>query len=138
MPCKDSSSKIVVRLDRQDRLIDFDFSKITCSKEIGQGTGFKEYCLGRTIEDIFKSDFNEILRVLNLKDSEDQFLLFLEWDALRTSIAQYRGLENEVDTQRYQISSITYDEDQVEISQVIRPLKEMPKIVSCAVQATKL
>mgnify|MGYP000733469459 CR=1 FL=1 len=40
MPCKDTTSKVTVFLDANDRLVDYDFSKITCSKEIGGGDFF--------------------------------------------------------------------------------------------------
>lgn len=136
MPCKDTASKIMVRLDRKDCLLDFDFSKITCAKKIAGSTGYEDYCRGRRIDEIFRIEFAEILRYLGLEDEEDRFFLYLEWEALRTSIAQYLGLEKDIDKERYQISSITYDADRVEICQVIRPPREMPKkIVSCAMRA---
>lgn len=135
MPCKDSSSIVKVFIDHDDRLIDFDFSKITCSKEIGGGTGYREHCLGKSIEEIFKIDFNEISRTFDLADTEDQFFLYLEWDALRTAIAQYRGCDEDIDPERYKIASINYDEDKIEIRQVILPPKDLPKLISCAVQA---
>ncbi|MFQ5672200.1 MAG: hypothetical protein ACE5G9_03820 [Nitrospinales bacterium] len=138
MPCKDTASKIVVRLDRKECLLDFDFSKITCSKQIAGGTGYESYCRGRQIDEIFRVEFEEILRHFNPEDEEGRFFLYLEWDALRTSIAQYLGLEKGIDKERYKISSITYDEERVEICQVIRPPREMPKkIVSCAVRAAQ-
>lgn len=136
LPCKDSTSKIVVRLDRNDCLLDFDFSKITCGKEIGYRAGYQKYCQGRHIDEIFKIELDEVLRHFDPLGTEEQFLLYLEWEALRTSIAQYLGLEKEVDAQRYKISSILYGEDSVEICQVIRPPSEMPKkIVSCATRS---
>lgn len=137
MPCKDTTSRITVRLDLEDRVVDFDFSKITCSKEIGGGTGYKDYCAGRTIDEISQIDFNGILEKLHPENTEDQFFLYLEWDALRTAIAQYLGRNEEVDAERYQLSSVSLDENGVEIRQVIRPPSEMPKIVSCAVRARK-
>lgn len=135
MPCKDTTSRITVRLDGEDRLLDFDFSKITCSKEIGGETGYKGYCVGKSIDEIARIDFADLLGWFAPEDTEAQFFLYLEWDALRTALAQYRGRDEEVDTERYQLSSISYDEDGVEICQVIRPPTDMPKIVSCAVRA---
>ncbi len=131
MPCKDSSSRVTVKLDHADRLLDFDFSKITCSKEIGGGTGYREHCLGKTIEEISTFDFNSLISVFALEDPEDQFFLYLEWDALRTAIAQYLGHDAEIDTERYQLASIAHAPDGVEICQVIRPVESLPKITSC-------
>ncbi|MFQ5717034.1 MAG: hypothetical protein ACE5GQ_08020 [Nitrospinales bacterium] len=137
MPCKDSSSKIIVRLDHEDRCVDFNFSKITCSKEIGGGTGFREYCLGRGIDEVFGTDFDEVLKRLGLKSGEDQFFLYLEWEAMRGLIAQYSGLEYDGDAQRHKIASIAYDEDGVEVSLAVQPPREMPKTLSCKTLAAK-
>lgn len=133
MPCQDSSSIVSVTLDSNERLTGFDFNKITCSKEIGEGDLFRDYCLGRNIDEILKLDFADIRDFLKIKNTEDEFLLYLEWDALRTAVAQYRGLESEADRQRCQIASIVSAGDGIEIRQTIRPLPSMPKIVSCAV-----
>lgn len=130
MPCKDTTSEITLRLDKNDRLIDFDFAKITCNKPIGGGTGFQEYCAGRLAEEILEFDFNDLLIQLDLQETEDQFLFFLEWEAVGSALAHYLGRSDEVDNERYQIASITYDET-IEIFQVVKPLKEMPKIIPC-------
>ena len=131
MPCKDTTAKITVFLDDKDRLVDFDFSKITCSKEIGGGTGYFEYCKGKFAEEIIQFDFQEPLEFLNPETDEDQFFLYLEWDALRTSIAQYQGNLFDIDLDRYKIASISCDEKGTTIVQVINPPDEMPKVVSC-------
>jgi len=131
MPCKDTTSKVTVNLNNEDRLVDFDFSKITCSKEIGGGTGYFEFCKGKSAEEIIRLDFQEPLDFLNPKTNEDQFFLYLEWDALRTSITQYLGYVSDIDQNRYQVASITCDEKGTTIVQVIRPPEQMPKIISC-------
>ena len=131
MPCKDTTSKVTVFLDDKDRLVDFDFSKITCSKEIGGGTGYLEYCKGKSPEEIMRFDFQEPLEFLSPETDEDQFFLYLEWDALRTSVAQYLGDISNIDQDRYQVASITCDNVGTTIVQVIRPLAKMPKIISC-------
>ncbi|OGW22720.1 MAG: hypothetical protein A3K09_02200 [Nitrospinae bacterium RIFCSPLOWO2_12_FULL_47_7] len=135
MPCKDTTAKITVRLDPEERLIYFGYEKLTCSKIIGGGTGYKEYCVGRSIEEISKMEFADLLEILIPEGTENQLFLYLEWDALRTAIAQYEG--REVDERR-QLASISWDEGNVEICQVISAPKEMPKIASCTVRARRL
>ena len=71
MPCKDTTSKITVFLDTNDCLVNFDFSKITCSKEIGGGTGYFEYCKGKSIGEILEIDFQTPLDKLKPKNDED-------------------------------------------------------------------
>ena len=129
MPCKDTTAEITIHLDGNDCLIDFTFSKITCNKEIGGGTGFLEYCRGKTAEEILHLEISELLDFFSLESDEDQFLLYMEWEALQAAIAQLLGVS--INNKRYQIASISCDESGTTINQVMSPLKEMPKIVAC-------
>ena len=129
MPCKDTTAEITIHLDKKDCLIDFVFSKITCNKEVGGGTGFLEYCRGRPAEEILDLEFNELLDFFALESDEDQFLLYIEWEALQAAIAQLLGIS--INNKRYQIASISCDEGGTTINQVMFPLKEMPKVTSC-------
>lgn len=129
MPCKDTTAEITIHLDEKDCLVDFEFSKITCNKEIGGGTGFLEYCRGKPAEEILDLEFNELLDFFTLESDEDQFLLYIEWEALQAAIAQLLGVS--INNKRYQIASISCDEGGTTINQVMFPLKEMPKVTSC-------
>jgi NifU-like protein involved in Fe-S cluster formation len=131
MPCKDTTSRVTVLLDQEDCLVDFDFSKISCNKEISGGTGYLEYCKGKSIDEIMRLEFQEPLEFLAPVSTEDQLFIYLEWDALRTSLAQYLGEVADIDQEKYQISSITSDEKGTTIVQVICPPEKMPDLISC-------
>lgn len=134
MPCSDSSSGINIRLDLDERLMKFDFAKITCSREITGDTGYSSYCAGKRLEEILDHSYLFLVSELGIEgDDEKQFILHLEWEALRAGIAQYLGAEREdIDRDRCQITSIEYDETGIEIAQVILPPKELPKILPCS------
>ena len=134
MPCSDSSSGLNIRLDSEQRLVKFEFAKITCSSEIAGNTGYSAYCQGKNLEKILSHTFSELVKDLKMEqDEEKQFILHLEWDALRAGIIQYLGIEKEdIDKNRCQITSIEYTEEGVEIAEVILPPKELPKILPCS------
>ena len=131
MPCKDTTAQITVILDEKDCLVTFDFSKITCQKSVGGGTGFVDLCNGKHIDEVIQLEFSDLVVDLALTGSEEQFLLYLEWDALGAALNQYQGGFMEVDTNRYQIATIAYESSQVEIRQMVASPKEMPKIIPC-------
>ena len=131
MPCKDTTAQITVILDEKDCLVTFDFSKITCQKSVGGGTGFVDLCNGKHIDEVVQLEFSNLVVDLGLTGSEEQFLLYLEWDALGAALNQYQGGFREVDTNRYQIATIAYESSQVEIRQMVASPKEMPKIIPC-------
>ena len=131
MPCKDTTSEISIILDKTDHLINFDYSKNTCGKEVGCGTGFRKFCVGKPVETLVELEFEKLIGLLDLSDSETQFLLFLEWSALSAALDQYLGRIIPKNEDRYQIATITYESDQVEIRQLVLAPSEMPKIIPC-------
>jgi hypothetical protein len=131
MPCKDTTAQITVILDENDCLISFNFSKLTCQKSIGGGIGFVELCYGKHIEEIIQLEFSDLVVDLGLKDSEEQLLLYLEWDALGAALNQYQGGYGDLDKDRYQIATVAYESSQVEIQQMVASPKEMPKLIPC-------
>lgn len=131
MPCKDTTAQITIILDENDCLVSFDFSKLTCQKSVGGGIGFMEFCYGKHVAEVIQLEFSDLVVDLGLTRSEEQFLLYLEWDALGAALDQYQGSQREVDTDRYQIATIAYESDQVEIRQLVASPKEMPKLIPC-------
>ena len=132
MPCKDSSSSISIKISNDERFISFDFAKITCGREITAKTGYSTYCVGRSLQEILEIPYMKALQELKLNDEEAQFVLYLEWDALRSAIAQYTDTDiADIDKQRCQITSIAYDNEGIEIAEVILPPAELPKIIPC-------
>ncbi len=134
MPCSDSSSGLNIRLGLNERLVKFDFAKITCSSEIGGGKKLSQFCAGKSLEEILGLDFRMLVSALNLNaDDEAQFILYMELDALKSAVAHYLGIEYPgIDAQRCKISSVEYGDEFIDIALVILPPKELPKILPCS------
>ena len=138
MPCSDSSSSMVIKLDTAERFLAFQYAKITCGREISAQTGLSQYLQGKTLEKILKIPFNQIALDLKTDEEEAQFILYLEWDALRAAIAQYLGIEDEhIDSDRCRITSVDCSDEGTEIAEVILPPRELPKILPCSVMSLR-
>ncbi len=139
MPCKDTTALMSVRVDHNDYLINYDYTKMTCAKEVGGGQSFHQYCEGKLISQILRMEFFQILKDLALEDedTELQFLVYLEWSALRSALLQYLGEDEDVDTEQFQVASVQYDDQKVQINQIVRPLANKPKIQSCFQRSLK-
>ena len=132
MPCSDSSSSIALKLDAAERFISFDFAKITCGREINTNDSYSHYCKGKTLDEVLDTSYLQVVSDLSLVDEEQKFILYLEWDALRSAIVQYLGIDHaEVDQTRCRITSIESTEQGTEVALVILPPKELPKIIAC-------
>lgn len=133
MPCSDSSSSMVIHLDNEDLFKDFEYAKITCGREITGSTGLSEYLKGLELNEILNLDFSKITEDLKISVEEDQFILYMEFDALRSAIGLYLGTDNDnIDVTRCSISSIDCTDQGVEVALVVLPPKEMPKILPCS------
>ncbi len=132
MPCEDSSSQVRLEIDGEDRLAGFVFSKMTCSKPIGPETGILPLVAGRPIDGLVSLPLESILDARPEADEDEQFLLFLEWDALVSLTRRYLGRDEDLDDVRYQVRSVEHDADRVVVTGVIRPPRAMPPILACS------
>ena len=131
MPCNDSTSSIKVEINKDDQLVDYQYEKISCGKAIGERGDYLNFCVGKNIERIADIPFEEALKKCKRKDSEGEFLLYLEWKALREVLRQYLGMEKDSDSKRYKIAEITADGGCTSVEMIISPPDEMPPIISC-------
>ncbi len=133
MPCEDTTSLMTVRVDHNDYLIDYDYIKMSCKKDVRNGQSFQMYCEGKLIQQILQWEFFQIIQDMKLEkeDSEIQFLVYLEWSALRSALIQYLGEDLDVDTEHFEVASVQYDDQKVQINQIIRPFTDKPRIQSC-------
>lgn len=133
MPCNDSSSSMVIHLDSEENFLRFEYAKITCGSEIGGKTGLNVFFQHKPLNGIITTSFDQIVASLDIKDEENQFVLYMEWDSLRAAVGQYLGVENEnIDINRCRITSIDHTKEGTEVALVILPPKELPKILPCS------
>ena len=132
-PCSDSSSSMTILLDSEEKFLSFEYAKITCGQEIAADTGLRRYFLGWDLPKILEQPFSQIQKDLKVKDEEAEFVMYLEWDVLRSAVAQYLGVFNEeIDAERCLISSIGHSAQGIEVVLVVLPPKELPKILPCS------
>ena len=133
MPCSDSSSSISIKLDPEEKFISFEYAKITCGQGIDGKTGLSDYFSGKPLNEIIETSFQKITNDLDIKEEDSQFILYMEWDALRSAVAQYLGIDDPtIDKDRCRITSIEHTEEGIEVAEVILPPKELPKILPCS------
>lgn len=132
MPCKDSSSQMVMTIDGDERLVDLSFAKITCGKTIGSGGQSLKAFVGKPLAEIYRQRFEDLVASVGAIDPQEQFFLYLEWDALRGAISQYTGMNDSFDPDHYQITSVDHDGDRTIVKLTISPPESMPKILPCS------
>ncbi|MFH1360766.1 MAG: hypothetical protein ABIJ41_07025 [Candidatus Omnitrophota bacterium] len=130
MPHEINTSNISIFLDPQDRLIHFDLCATPCGKKI-ERSALSAYCKGKPLEELVQIKFLSAAQALNCYEEKKQFMLYVEWAALRSAIAQYLDLnEEKYDKQRCQIVSVKHDPQGTTVEEIVLPPKELPQIPS--------
>ena len=134
MPCKDTTANLRIQINQEERIIDYSFAKLSCSKTVGEGESFKSYCKGKSLNELYSLELEDLFEIASAENEEEKFLLFLEWEAIRACAALYYGRVDQNEFERYKIASILHEDECVSISMAAEPLKDMPRIVPCSIQ----
>lgn len=131
MPCDNSTAEILITIDKNERLRSYQYEKISCQKSIGTGDCYRNFCLGKIIDDLSEVTFDEAKKSCLIKNREDEFLLYLEWKAVREALREYLGKEKDASSDRYKMAEIIAERDYTLLKMIIEPPAELPEIVPC-------
>ena len=122
-----SDSTITIRLDNAERFVSFTYRRAFCGQIIAEKSDYCQFCAGKTLPEIFRLDFADVINVIPAASEEDRFLLFSEWEALRCAIGQYLGTDDQdVDVARCQTVAVKHEPEGMEITQFILPPNRLP------------
>lgn len=127
MPCPDQTSLLKMKVSSDDTLIDYTYSKYTCGKPIGIGSGLKTLLAGKPARTVLDLSPRDAIRRLNLQSDEDQVLLMVEHEAVTAAVGFLYGVETPV-TPRYSINRMSQEPDHTEIDIDAAPLPTAPKV----------
>ena len=92
MPCNDIRERIEIRLDDDDRLIDYSLVKNTCGAPVGHAALLLEVLRGESTQALLKQDENKWLPQDEELDQEELFLYYKHLFALRAALQAAFGL----------------------------------------------
>ncbi len=138
MPCEDSSAEIIVTLDSKECLASYQYEKMTCGKNVGIGALYRNFAYGKSVDCLSNLNFEQVLKECAVANKDEEFLLYLEWKALREAIRGYIGESRESDSTRYKIAEIIAEEGSVVIKMIICPLGDLPGVIPCGDQVPNI
>lgn len=92
MPCDDIRERIEIRLDDDDRLIDYSLVKNTCGAPVGHAALLLEVLRGECSQVILKQDENTWLPADEELDQDELFLYYKHLFALRAALQAAFGV----------------------------------------------
>jgi NifU-like protein involved in Fe-S cluster formation len=126
MTCTPGIFNIFVQLDKNDNLLSFKTTGVSCGKSMSADFILSDYLNGKPIKDLFKISLLQIVEENDIEDDEEQFIYNLKWDALKCALAQYIGLEDDdIEKDRCQIISVDDNDKMTQITGIILPPQEI-------------
>jgi hypothetical protein len=128
-----------VVLDNKERIVTWDYRKLTCGKEIAPDTRVRDFCVGRGIAEIVQWDAATLAAGYFPGDRERRFVAFLELRALQTAYRMYSGAAPgaDGDSGRFRVVEVYRDAGSVTIVVDISPPRAMPRIIPCGEREEK-
>jgi hypothetical protein len=122
-----------VVLDNKERIVTWDYRKLTCDKDIAPDARVRDFCAGQRMDEIVRWNAVSLSAELFPADHERRFIAFLELHALQAALARYAGeaLRAEDDSGRFRLVEVCRDAAGVTIVLEIAPPRDMPRIIPC-------
>lgn len=108
MPCCDVTEEIRVILDKDEKLVSYDLRKRTCGRSIGLGAVLAEEVFGRRMDRILSEEDDILLGDKANARRARKFIALKHLFALRSALAAYKGLKDEIWKNVCTIAGIEY------------------------------
>ena len=115
MPCKDITDHLRIRLDANDRIINYALRKLSCGGAVGNQSLIMDWLKNKTPEEVLNCDADVVLDAHNVKDEIDEYLLLKHFLALRAGLAVMLGLQSGTVDDYCQVEAIRYSPNGTEI-----------------------
>ncbi|MDH3974650.1 MAG: hypothetical protein OEV42_10275 [Deltaproteobacteria bacterium] len=134
MPCEDSAAEISITIDKDEKIRSYEYEKISCGKNVGPGESYRSFCIGKIIDHLSEVTFEAAKKACPFEKREEEFLLYLEWKAVREALREYLGKERGPDSKRYKMAEIIAEKDCTILKMIILEPDNMPEIIPCGEQ----
>jgi hypothetical protein len=126
MPCGHVSESIFVRLDEQERLLDYAFEKETCGAPVGQSSLLLQEMKGKHINEI--AEFGLTQKPPGSITSTKHFVYLKHFDALLQSVLTYMGRSQ---SPLYRLEHIDYSPEVTSIHGTLRVSIDAKDVSGC-------
>ena len=131
MPCDNVTEIIKLKLDHNNRFVDYSLTKQSCDRVIGESVLINQQLKGRAIEQILEATPETILTG-NISSSSDSYYLYIKhFQAIQSVLAIWLGQRDGQTGERCSIDVINHDEEGIELTAIIKLNLQTENIISC-------
>lgn len=131
MPCNDITDRLIIRLDPDDRVLQYSLRKKTCNGEVGEKSMIIGWAEGRSAEEILDLPVDRFLAENPMDDDIQEYLLIKHLLALRTGLGILLGRESGGKDSYCTVDSITYSPNGIQLTAELRVEGMTAEIQAC-------
>ncbi len=143
MPCQDVTEEIVLTLDANDKIKDYQLIKQSCGRAVGEANLLSSWVCGQSIEDFLAVHVEAFLDHFAIEDETEEFLHLKHFFALKIASQVLVGAEPGGPLESCAVESITCDAEgmvihaHLSVDLLTTKIKSCGRCVGCGVKSKK-
>lgn len=131
MPCHNITDIVKIKLDHNNRFVDYSLTKLNCGRAIGESSLIKNIITGRTAEQLLMLTSESILSSRFANHPDSNFLYEKHLQAIQSVLAIWLGRRDGQAGNRCAIEAIKLDEEGIALTAIIKLNLQTENIISC-------
>jgi len=131
MPCDNITEIVRIKLDHNNRFIDYSLTKQSCDRAIGESSLLNNILKGHAVEQILDITPESILPGNVSTSTDSRFLYIKHLQAIQSVLAIWLGQRDGQTGEPCVIDTINHDEEGIELTAIIKLNFQTENILSC-------
>jgi len=137
MPCGDITDILTVKLDPEDRVIDYSLTKRTCGGKVGKVRLIKKWLIGKNAKLVTTTDHVDFQRDIKVRSDLNEYIHLKHFLAVKKGLSVMLGLDSGGPDDRCTVENIVYGPEGTEMMAHINVDGVVDDIKSCGPNCCK-
>ena len=130
MPCNEITERLWLRLDHEDRIVDYRLTKNSCGRGVGDSR-FLERLLNRSLDELLALPLDKIPDTMPVTSGAERFFYLKHLSIIKLALAVIAGQIEGTAESGFAVESITRDEAGIEMVALMKSNLPTDNIRSC-------
>ncbi|MFH2026708.1 MAG: hypothetical protein ABIK30_13005 [bacterium] len=137
MPCGDITDILTIKLDPEDRVIDYTLTKRTCGGKVGKERLIKKWLIGKDARQVAITDHVDFQAEIKVRSDLNEYIHLKHFLAVKTGLSVMFGINSGRLDDRCTVENIAYGPEGTEMTAHINVDGVVNDIKSCGPKCCK-
>ena len=137
MPCGDITDILTIKLDSEDRVIDYSLTKRTCGGKVGKVRLIKKWLIGKDARQVAITDHVDFQGEINVRSDLNEYIYLKHFLAVKKGLSVILGIDSGGLDDRCTVENIVYGSEGTEMTAHINVDGVVNDIKSCGPNCCK-